>query len=107
MTDPWKDFDFTRYAKLMHGLQSGVAMMQNYDGGVASGETSPKKLRTDLGSTSAETSALISLLIDKGVFTTLEFEARLFEMLEGEIKKYERSLTAKANGSAKDGVKLL
>jgi len=83
MTDPWKDFDFTRYAKLMHGLQSGVAMMQNYDGGVASGETSPKKLRTDLGSTSAETSALISLLIEKGVFTALEFETRLFEMLEG------------------------
>jgi hypothetical protein len=100
MADIWKNFDFTKYSKLMHAMQSGVAHLQELDGGVESGETSPKNFRVALNSAQVETAALVQLLVDKGVFDPMEFEKMLFSMLETEIKKYERSIAAKRGDDA-------
>lgn len=102
MADLWKDFDFAKYSRLMHALQAGVAALQPLDGGAESGETSPKNLRVALNSAQIETSALIQLLVDKGVIEPMEFEKMLFSMLELEVRKYEKSIAAKGgNGNGK------
>lgn len=101
MADLWKDFDFTKYSKLMHAMQAGVAALQQLDGGTESGETSPKNLRVALNSTQVEASALVELLVSKGLIEPMEFERILFSMLEMEVKKYEKSIAAKGGAAVK------
>lgn len=99
MADLWKDFDFTKYSKLVHALQSGVARLQEIEG--PDGETSPKALRVAVNSNMVEFSALVQILVDKGVVEPMEFEKMLFAMLEVEVRKYEKSIAAKTGQEVK------
>lgn len=74
----------------MHGVQSGVALKMNHDGGPVSGETSPKHLRTGVNAAMVEHSALTKLLIDKGVITVDEYQAELADSAERERLLYEQ-----------------
>jgi hypothetical protein len=82
--------DRARYLAAMHGVQSGVALKMNHDGGPAAGETSPKHLRTGVNAAMVEHSALVKLLVDKGVIPVDEYEAALADAAERERVLYEQ-----------------
>jgi len=81
--------DHQRYLDLMHAMQSGVAMKMNYDGGPASGETSPKHLRVGVNAAMVGNSALATLLMEKGVITEDEYFAALAAGAAREKDLYE------------------
>jgi hypothetical protein len=99
MADLWKDFDFTKYSKMIRALQAGVAKLREIEG--PDGETSPKALRVATNTNMVEFSALIQLLVDKGVIDPMEYERMLFGMLELEVKKYEKSIASKSGQETK------
>ena len=77
------------YYELCHAMQSGVASKMEYD----DRETQPKHLRVGVNSALVSNGALVALLIDKGVFTQAEYEAKLNEYMEQEVKRYEVDLS--------------
>ncbi len=81
-----------RYAAAMHAVQSGVAVMMNFDGGTERGETSPKHLRTGVNSALVDSGALAGLLMRKGVITEEEYLEALAEAAEREKLAYEQRL---------------
>lgn len=76
--------DVDRYRKAMHGMQSGVATVMNFD--IHEGE--PKHLRVGVNSAMVDSAALAALLIEKGVFSQDEFEAMLARTAEAERDRY-------------------
>lgn len=78
-----------KYYKLMHAMQSGVALMMNYD----KSETSPKHLRVGVNSALIDSSALAKLLIEKKIITEEEFYTALCELAENDVKSYEQKIT--------------
>ncbi len=89
--------DDERYKNACHAMQSGVAMMMNYD----STETEPKHLRVGVNAAMVEFSALVRLLIDKGVMTLEEFEKYLADDMEEEARRYERRIKNESGVSIK------
>jgi len=77
-----------RYERAAHAMQSGVAMMMNYD----PGPTNPKHLRVGVNSAMVEHSALGHLLIEKGLITEDEYVEAIIIFMEREVKTYERLL---------------
>lgn len=75
-----------RYDAAAHAMQSGVAMMMNYD----EGETEPKHLRVGVNSSLVNSSALALLLISKGVIDEAEFFAALADAMESERDDYAK-----------------
>jgi hypothetical protein len=75
-----------RYLALSHAMQSGVAMMMNYD----DKSTSPKHLRVGVNSALIESGALGGLLVTKGIITEKEYWTAIVDTLENEVAKYER-----------------
>jgi hypothetical protein len=74
------------YADLCHAMQSGVAMMMNYDPAA----TAPKHLRTGLNSAMVDSGALAGLLIAKGLITEQEYFTALRDKMRAEVESYER-----------------
>lgn len=74
-----------KYLALAHAMQSGVAMMMNYN----DKSTSPKHLRVGVNSALLDSSALVNLLVAKGIITEEEYFTALVELFEGEVEKYE------------------
>jgi hypothetical protein len=81
--------DQVRYKAAMHAVQTGVAYKMQYD----PGETSPKHLRTGVNSAMVETSALVQLLVDKGIITDGEWYKTLADFAERERDTYQRELS--------------
>jgi len=79
--------DFERYTQAAHAMQSGVAMMMNYND-----SHEPKHLRVGVNSAMIETSALVKLLIDKGLITYEEWAKVLADFMEAEVVSYERQI---------------
>ncbi len=77
--------DRDRYKLAMHAMQSGVAMKMNYD----PSETTPKHLRVGINGAMLEHSALATCLMDKGIFTSDEYEKALADFAEREAKMYQ------------------
>ena len=80
--------DRNRYLAAAHAMQSGVAAKMRYD----PNETSEKHLRTGVNSAMVETSALVKLLISKGIITEAEWYAELADAMEREKEAYEKAL---------------
>lgn len=78
-----------RYMAAMHAIQSGVAWKMQYD----DGDTTPKHLRVGVNSAMLQYSALVKLLMDKGVITEEEHWTAMADAAEEECKMYERELT--------------
>ena len=76
------------YEKLMHALQTGVAAEMNYD----TAPTQPKHLRVGINSTLCEQAALVKLLLEKGVFTEIEYYTALRDSVLAEVLSYEKRL---------------
>lgn len=84
-----------RYLAAAHAMQTGVAFKMDHD----PGETSPKHLRVGVNSAMVETSALALLLIEKGVFTMVEYRTALAEAMERERDMYQEWLNARYGDS--------
>lgn len=81
----WKDSGLS-YLDALHGMQSGVAHE------MGSGEckdTQPKQLRVGVNSAMVEHSALVLLLIKKGVITEAEYLEELRLAMNNELALYE------------------
>jgi hypothetical protein len=77
-----------QYIALSHAMQSGVAWVMAKD----PSDTTPKHLRIGVNQAMVEHGALVKLLIEKGVFTEVEYYTALNEMMEREIKMYQQRL---------------
>lgn len=78
----------SRYHDLCHAMQSGVAMEMEYN----PKPTEPKHLRTGINSALCDSAALARLLIEKGVFSELEYVTAVTEEMQREVKRYEDRL---------------
>lgn len=78
-----------RYNAAAHAMQSGVAMKMNYE----SKGTEPKHLRVGVNSALVDSSAIATLLMQKGVFTMAEYTEAVADAMEAEVKTYEDELT--------------
>lgn len=97
-----------RYLAAAHAMQSGVAMAMNYD----DTQTDPKHLKVGVNSSLVTTSALVYLLISKGVITEVEYFSALADAMETERDDYATEVQdhlAKFRPPGSDGpeVKLL
>lgn len=79
-----------RYLKACHAVQSGVAWKMRIDGA----ETEPKHLRVGVNSSLVSVSAVVKLLVAKGVFTLEEYMTALADATEEEAQLYADYLTA-------------
>lgn len=77
-----------RYFKLMHAMQSGVAMRMQVD----PKETDPKHLRVGVNSALISNGALTQLLIEKGLITPLEMQQKLNEFVQRDVESYEQKI---------------
>lgn len=82
-----------RYAKAMHAMRSAIAFSQNYGQ-----DTQPKHLRVGVNSALISSSALVQLLVEKGILTEEEYVKRLADLTEEEVKMYEEQLPADLKG---------
>ena len=78
-----------RYVNLCHALQTGVGNILRLDGA----EGTPKHLRTGLNILFCEHSALVMLLIEKGIFTEDEYFDSVNKVLAQEVSSYESKLS--------------
>lgn len=80
-----------RYLRACHAVQSGVAAEMQIEERRAA--TEPKHLRTGINCAMVEHSALVELLVSKGVITREEFAAALADGMEEEVRRYEERLS--------------
>lgn len=83
------DRDVARIIAAGHAIQSGV-MQEHADG---SDDGSPKHLRVGVINSFAAVTALVNLLIERGVFTQDEYVAATADAMENEVVSYEERLT--------------
>lgn len=77
------------YERLIHAVQSGVAVSISLDGGGAS----PKHLRVGLNARASDHAGLVDLLIAAGVISEEQYLVAINVRMAKEIKIYERLLT--------------
>jgi len=75
-----------RYVAAAHGMQSGVALLLQYND--SSGST--KHLRVGVNAAMADQSGLAKLLIAKGVFTEREYMTAMAESMEAERDRHQQ-----------------
>jgi hypothetical protein len=80
---------YQRYTSAAHAMQSGVAAKMERD----PSETTPKHLRTGVNSSMVENSALVKLLVSKGILTDEEWAEALADGMEAEVRLYEKWLS--------------
>ena len=85
--------DRDRYMQNAHAMQSGVAMMMNYD----TSSVEPKHLRVGVNSAMSDNAALVQLLIEKGILTKEEYEKAIADKMEEEKAFYEQKLSQVLN----------
>lgn len=76
------------YEQAAHAMQSGVAMLMNYE----AKDTEPKHLRVGVNAGLCDNSALAKLLIAKGIITEQEYMAAITEEMNEEVTRYEALL---------------
>lgn len=81
--------DQDRYRAAAHAMQSGVAAEMN----LGSQDTEPKHLRVGVNSSLVNSSALATLLVDKGIITREEYYHALATEMEREKARYEFRLS--------------
>lgn len=79
------------YRRLLHAVQSGVALKLQAD----PNDASPKHLRVGVNSALIDTSSMARLLISKGVITEREYLGALVDGIRREVGSYEAELLAR------------
>lgn len=80
--------DEDRYTKAAHRMQTGVGFNMHED----PGETSPKHLRVGINATMSDQGGLVTLLIEKGIFTEDEYIKAITDAMEKEANRYADKL---------------
>jgi len=81
------------YTALSHAMQSGVAVLQNYD----DPQTQPKHLRVGVNCAMVEHAALCELLFDKGVMTPTELLTYMIRKMHAEVESYRLKIAERLN----------
>jgi hypothetical protein len=76
------------YQRLAHAVQSGIEYLKEYNPNLVN----TKHLRTGIDLSKCEESALVRLLIEKGVITADEYFTKVNEVLKEEVKRSEKQL---------------
>ena len=76
-----------RYMAAAHAMQTGVGYEINLDPGSAC--ITPKSLRVGVNSALVDSSAIVELLMEKGIFTWDEYEEALAIAMERERDRYQ------------------
>lgn len=79
-----------RYLDAAHGMQTGVAYIMNHE--PEPKETSAKHLRVGINSAMCDHSALVCLLMAKGLFTLEEYEKEIADEMERERDRYAQRI---------------
>lgn len=74
--------------RVLHAMQTGVMYDLEHD---PTGGT-PKHLRVGVNNALNEASAIVKLLVDKGIITGDEFFETVNELLRQEVARYERDI---------------
>lgn len=82
-----------RYTEYGHAVQSGVAMIQNWD------PETPKGLRTGINITFTDHSSLVTLLMSKGIITEREYYEALIEGMVKEVRRLEDEIQEHLGGN--------
>lgn len=69
-------------------MQTGVAYKMEKD----PSDTTPKHLRVGVNSAMVECSALVKIMIDKGILTEEEFIDAMIDQLEKEVAMYTKEI---------------
>lgn len=77
-----------KYIELCHAMQAGVAIKMQ----IETSDTSPKQLRVGINSAMVSHSALVNLLIAKGIFTEDEYWDALIVAMAHEVDLYESEI---------------
>ena len=88
--------DLQRYENAAHAMQSGVAAMMAYD----PKETEPKHLRVGVNSAMVSHAALVTILMEKGLFTLEEYHKALADQMEKEAADYEGLVKSATGGGS-------
>jgi hypothetical protein len=78
------------YFRLLHAMQTGVAHV--IEAGLSE-DHKPKHLRVGLNSAMVDYSALVTLLVAKGLITWDELYAAMVEAMRTEVSSYEKQLS--------------
>lgn len=89
-TFPPIEHSMARYQAACHGMQTGVMMLMEGKG--ASKETDPKHLRVGVNSAMVECSALVHILIARGVIIEAEWYDALATAMEAERDAYTKQV---------------
>lgn len=84
-----------KYTRLLHAMQTGVAYTMEFD----PGETAPKHLRVGVNSALCSTSAVVTLLVEKGIITEEEYFTKMIQALQQDVKDYQEKLSAQYGGA--------
>ena len=79
-----------RYVRAAHAMQTGVAFTMYSE----PSQIEPKHLRVGVNCAMVEHSALVKLLLAKGVITETQYFASLADAMEEEVTRYRERLTA-------------
>jgi hypothetical protein len=80
--------DQERYAAAAHAMQTGVAFTMDRE----SDETTPKHLRVGVNCAMADQGGLVTLLIEKGIFTEEEYYKAIADSMERERDLYQERI---------------
>lgn len=81
--------DLQRYDNALHAMQTGIAMLANYEPSLYE----LKHLRVGVNSALVSENALATLLISKGIITLAEYEKAQADAAEREVRMYEGQLS--------------
>ena len=79
------------YAQACHAMQTGVAyeLSVSESGDIGTGAATPKHLRTGVNSAMVNDTAMLRLLVKKGIITTAEYEEEIRLEMCREVDRYE------------------
>lgn len=80
--------DQERYRRAQHAMQTGVAMMME----IYQHDLTQKSFRVGINTALCDASALVKLLIKKGIISTDEIEKALADEMEAEAERYRERI---------------
>ena len=80
--------DQERYEAAVHAMQTGVGVKMASN----TKETQPKHLRVGVNAAMCDHTALVQLLIERGVFSKEEYLTAIADEMEAEVERYQQEL---------------
>ena len=91
--------EMLRHAKAAHAMQSGVAYEMNDP--ERRSATDPKHLRVGINAAMSDQGGLVTLLIEKGLFTREEYVKAIADAMEHEAAAYQARISQKLGKDVK------